>query len=695
MHLTRSRADSRSRGELSNGTDANAPPMNARAVARLLRAARPWRRGHASLLLAQVYHRRRNAGSGLTDHLEAAAAWLARAQDVTGDGGVCGRYSLTTGWSSSYPETTGYIVPTFLALAERLGREEFRERARRCIEFLLPLQLGGGGFPGLEIAENRTEPSPFNTAQIVHGLVAWHRATGDERALAAALRAGEWLLSVQDGDGAFRKYYYQGVAASYSAHASCWLAELGAHTGEDRFLRAAGRHVDWLLGHVDDETGWIDLAGFSAEDHRARRSVTHTLAYTIWGVLLNGEILGRDDAVAVAARTAERVGRRLELSRRLPGILDHRFRAAAEFVCLTGNAQMACIWERIFQRTRDLRLVNFAWKALDGVLAAQPLDTATPDLRGGIPGSDPVWGAYIPMAVPNWAAKYAIDAMLACERMRDAAKDLPPSQWTPPADVPRVLPPRVPTRAEPLRVVLYTSPHSDKPARILDACDALKPVAIVVEDRPAPPARDRLLARLRHDGAAPLLRRLQRKERMNDRHSPAARSPASLADHLAIPCLTFASLSAQEAIDAVRTLRPDLAVHAGAGIMRSGLLEIPRLGTLNAHMGLLPRYRGMHVPQWAALEGAACGCSVHLIDAGIDTGDVLCTRDVDTRDAHDIATLRQRIDDAQIRLLGEVLSWILASSGLPSRWQQAPDQGQQYFAMHPVLETILADRLRV
>ena len=49
-----------------------------------------------------------------------ALEWLCRAQDhsASTDGGVARSYSLLTGWASSYPETTGYIIPTFLERAK-------------------------------------------------------------------------------------------------------------------------------------------------------------------------------------------------------------------------------------------------------------------------------------------------------------------------------------------------------------------------------------------------------------------------------------------------------------------------------------------------------------------------------------------------------------------------------------------------
>ena len=200
---------------------------------RTARSLRLWVPEHLRLCVGQVMNldRKRSLGLGDEEHLSEAVAWLQRAQDVTGDGGVSGRFHLSSGWTSSYPETTGYIIPTWLKLAEVRKAQHFIDRAEKCVRFLRSTQLESGAFPAGEIAENQTEPSPFNSAQIIHGMLAWHQYSSDQRALDSALRAADWFLSVQDPDGAFRKYSYRGVPASYSAHASCWLAELGFAPG--------------------------------------------------------------------------------------------------------------------------------------------------------------------------------------------------------------------------------------------------------------------------------------------------------------------------------------------------------------------------------------------------------------------------------------------------------------------------------
>ena len=395
--------------------------------------ARAWRPEHARLIWSSLVRGQGSRGSGLTegDHLKAAVEWLCRAQDVMRDGGVCGRYALDGGWSSSYPETTGYIIPTFLALAQEFHDARFEERAARAVRFLLAVQLPDGAFASGEVEENTVTPSVFNTAQILGGLTAWHRLTGDPRALEAADHAAEWLVSAHESDGTWRRHLYEGLVTTYSAQATCWLAEFGAYRGVRSCLDAAERHLDWVLAHQDLASGWFDLAGFTSDDHAARRAVTHTIGYTLWGVLYTSEILRRSDGVVAVAKAAGQIARRLELTGWLPGVLDERWRGRARYACLTGNAQLALVWLRLCRHTHSAELLGAACTALDLVARAQPMFANDPDIRGGIPGSAPIWGGYLRYALPNWAAKFFIDALL--EKKRAVADLCAPSAPNPAA----------------------------------------------------------------------------------------------------------------------------------------------------------------------------------------------------------------------------------------------------------------------
>src|SRR5262249_38597239 len=127
--------------------------------------------------------------------------------------------------------------------------------------------------------------------------------------------------------------------------------------------------------------------------------------------------------------------------------------------------------------------------------------------------------------------------------------------------------------------------------------------------------------------------------------------------------------------------------------LRAPILAVPRLGTLNAHMGLLPFYRGMNVTEWAAFNGDPVGCTAHLIDAGIDTGPIVCVQEVVTTGARTVVELRTRVDEAQIALLGRVVRYASTTGTLPLLWEQAPSIGRQFFRMHADLAAVLEREL--
>lgn len=344
-------------------------------------------------------------------HLDAAIAWLERCHEASTDGGFPGRYRLRSGWSASYPETTGYLVPTLLALAEIRDRPHLVEIAGRSVEFLLGLQTDEGAFPGGEVGSSGA-PSVFNTAQILCGLDAWDAAQPDERVQEAAGRAADWLVRVQHDDGAWRDFTYGGLACAYYAHAACWLARFGDRLGEARWAEAALRNTEWVLSRQDTSTGWFDNAGFP-RDHVRRIAETHTLGYTLWGLVQTSDALGIPEPADAARRAALAVAQVLDEHGWLPGRLDHRWHGQADYACLTGTAQMAQLWFRLAREgDATARLGRAADLALRLAMASQRLEAEIVDVRGGLAGSDPIWGDYLPNEFPNWAVKFLADAIL-------------------------------------------------------------------------------------------------------------------------------------------------------------------------------------------------------------------------------------------------------------------------------------------
>jgi methionyl-tRNA formyltransferase len=85
------------------------------------------------------------------------------------------------------------------------------------------------------------------------------------------------------------------------------------------------------------------------------------------------------------------------------------------------------------------------------------------------------------------------------------------------------------------------------------------------------------------------------------------------------------TVNGPDALQAMRSLAPDLIIQAGAGILRPRLFKLPRFGTLNLHHGMAPLIRGMDSIYWGLWEKRPdwLGATVHWIDEGIDTGAIL------------------------------------------------------------------------
>ena len=143
-------------------------------------------------------------------------------------------------------------------------------------------------------------------------------------------------------------------------------------------------------------------------------------------------------------------------------------------------------------------------------------------------------------------------------------------------------------------------------------------------------------------------------------------------------------VNGNRALSFLREQRPALIIYTGGGILRSRLIELPTLGVINAHSGLLPKYRGMNVTEWALLNGDGTGITVHFIDPGIDTGRILFSRLVPiTIEDASIGMLRQRIARATVAALVDAVK--VLASGNAELINQDPADGKQYFVMHEKL----------
>ncbi|MDO3640084.1 phosphoribosylglycinamide formyltransferase [Mycolicibacterium arseniciresistens] len=117
--------------------------------------------------------------------------------------------------------------------------------------------------------------------------------------------------------------------------------------------------------------------------------------------------------------------------------------------------------------------------------------------------------------------------------------------------------------------------------------------------------------------------------------------------------------------DATAAHQPDLVVSAGfMKILGAQFLGRFPGRVVNTHPALLPAFPGAHaVPESLAYGVRVTGCTVHLVDAGMDTGPILAQEPVAVLDGDDEATLHERIKTVERRLLVDVLA-ALATRGV-------------------------------
>ena len=344
-------------------------------------------------------------------HLDATYRWLCTAQDQSGDDGAAAYYHLITGWSSSYPETTGYIIPTMLACAEVLNEPQGRERAIRMADWEIQVQLPTGAVRG-GLMSDKPIPAVFNTGQVILGWNAAYKLTGEPRYAMAVERAVAWLLSIQDADGAWRRGLSPlttGAAHVYNVRVAWAMAQAGRLLGKPQWIAAARRNAEWAL-QEQNAAGWFD---HNAMDEDLARPLLHTIAYAMEGLLELGLALEEAPLIAAARLAAEGILQSMSATGRLHGRYGPNWEPCAAWRCLTGDAQLAGILLRLH---RDAGGPPSYREAAEKIIAElcglQCMNPRHRELYGAVGGSHPIWGGYMKYSYPNWAAKFHLDALL-------------------------------------------------------------------------------------------------------------------------------------------------------------------------------------------------------------------------------------------------------------------------------------------
>jgi Formyl transferase len=189
-----------------------------------------------------------------------------------------------------------------------------------------------------------------------------------------------------------------------------------------------------------------------------------------------------------------------------------------------------------------------------------------------------------------------------------------------------------------VRIVLYTHETWEDDARVRyvhdRVCGEFEHVAVVATRQAERRGWNARLRRLRwkwdHLGwrytiellsGLPLQRLLLRQDSQRvDRALDALPRPVSHARR--DEAIWVESVNGPDAVAAIASLRPDVIIQAGAGLLKPSVFELASVATINVHNGIAPLIKGNFSVYWSLLERRPdwLGATVHVIDRGIDTG---------------------------------------------------------------------------
>jgi rhamnogalacturonyl hydrolase YesR len=338
-------------------------------------------------------------------HIREAMNWLLRAQKITGNNGVSEGFHMYHGWLPAYPETTGYIIETFCNYSDITGNSNYKESAIKMADWLSTIQNGDGSIPDSYFRKKMV----FDTGQAIFGFVKIYEETGNIRYKNAAVKAADWIMSQQEKDGSWIKYAAHDVPHAYYSRVAWSLLQVHHITSRDQYAESCIKNIEWCLSRQTNN-GWFGNASFNLNNHH--RPFTHTIAYTIRGILESGIYLQEKRYINAAQKALDKLALEISSSGFVPGTFDKDWKGDTRFSCLTGNVQLSISFLKLAKLMGSKEYSKIGMVINGYVKSKQNIHTNNLNIRGAIAGSYPTWGSYIHFTYPNWAVKFFVDALL-------------------------------------------------------------------------------------------------------------------------------------------------------------------------------------------------------------------------------------------------------------------------------------------
>ena len=327
-------------------------------------------------------------------HLRLACDWLLYMQNS--DGGYARKFSFINKRDKSYIETTGYIIPSMIKAGEFLDEQRYVDSALKAGKWLLKVQNKDGSFS--EIDSNK--PYAFDTGQCLDGLLFLYDFTKDRTFLEASKRASYWLMEHQEDDGSWQKVAYNEQKHTYYSKVASAMYKYSLKENDEVIKEASLKHIRWVLQN-QKQNGFFRYASFLENTP----AYLHTMIYILEGLLDIYEDSFDKTILSAILKNSEK----LKSKNLLCSFYDEDFNCKSKEFCMTGLAQWAVVCLRLYDITKDKEYMD---KAKDTISFLKKKQLKNSFMKGGFSASVPFWGRYGAFDFVNWTNKYFIDAML-------------------------------------------------------------------------------------------------------------------------------------------------------------------------------------------------------------------------------------------------------------------------------------------
>jgi hypothetical protein len=348
----------------------------------------------------------------LDHHIALTLQWVTSCIQATGGQGAAARYHLWKGWSEAYPETTGYLIETLFDCYHLTKIEALKAAAIQSADWLCQIQNRDGSFPGG--VGGKLPPIIFDTGMILFGLTSAWQETMDGKYRDSLFKAIAWLENEMDDDNIWRKHAYEPhYVPSY------YTMVIWAILKSKKLLRIKGSNgklhsaLDFFLQKITPENSIRDWSFRPGEI-----AFTHTIAYTLQGMLEAGLLLKNQAAISKVKTIGQKILAIRKHKGKLAGCYDENWHGDYSFGCTAGQAQMSLVFFRLYEVFKEPALFEEANILLFQTMKFQS-KVGINGWYGGIPGSAPIWGKYQRFSFPNWAAKFFLDACMTARRFSE------------------------------------------------------------------------------------------------------------------------------------------------------------------------------------------------------------------------------------------------------------------------------------